>query len=129
MKILVIEDHPTELKLAQQVLGAAGHSVNTAEAAEQAAEAVKADRPQIILLDLALPAMDGLTLVKKLKADPETRDIPIVAVTSYPEKYPKGQLLAAGCDAYFSKPLNTRSLPQQLTAIVEQGQTNDPHRP
>ncbi|MBI3387910.1 MAG: response regulator [Deltaproteobacteria bacterium] len=123
MKILVIEDQPTEMKLAQQVLRAAGHAVGAAEAAEQAAEAIKADRPQIILLDMVLPGMDGLTLVRKLKTDPETRDIPIVAVTSYPEKYPKGELLAAGCDAYFSKPLSPRSLPQELTEIVERGTT------
>ena len=119
MKILVIEDHPTQLKLAHHVLSAAGHDVSGAVAAEQAFAAIKSDCPQLILLDLVLPGMDGLALVRKLKADPETRDIHVVAVTSYPEKYPKTAALDAGCDAYFTKPINTRELSSQLTAIAE----------
>lgn len=118
MKILVIEDHPAQLKLAHHVLSAAGHDVNDAEAAEAALLAIKTDRPQLILLDLLLPDIDGLTLVRRLKADPETRDIHVVAVTSYPEAYPKAAVLAAGCDAYIVKPINTRELPRQLDAIA-----------
>jgi CheY-like chemotaxis protein len=119
VKILVVEDHPTQLKLAHHVLSAAGHDVSDAGAAEQAFTAIKADRPQLILLDLILPGMDGLTLVRKLKANPETRDIPVVAITSYPEEYPKAAALAAGCDAYLVKPIDTRKLSGQLTAIVK----------
>ena len=63
--------------------------------------------------------MDGLALVKKLKADPETGDIHIVAVTSYPERYPKAALLAAGCEAYIAKPINTRTLPGQLEELMK----------
>jgi CheY-like chemotaxis protein len=117
MKILLIEDHPIELKLAHHVLSADGHTVSEAEAAEQALAAIKRDRPQLILLDLGLPGMDGLTLVRKLKADPDTRDIPIVAITSYSEQYPQTTALAAGCDAYFIKPINTRELSSQLIAV------------
>lgn len=105
MKILVIEDHPTQLKLANRVLGAAGNKVTDAEAADEAFMAIKKDRPEVILLDLALPGMDGLTLVRKLKADTETRDIPVIAVTAFPEMFPKAAALAAGCDAYLLKPL------------------------
>ena len=119
MKILVIEDHPAQLKLAHHVLSAAGHSVNDLEAAEQAFASIKGDRPQVILLDLSLPGMDGLTLVRKLKADFTTRDIHVIAVTSYPEKFPKADALAAGCDAYLLKPLSTRELPAQLAAVVQ----------
>lgn len=121
MKILIIEDQPAQLKLAHHVLSAAGHDVNDAEAAEAALVAVKEDRPQLILLDLLLPDIDGLTLVRRLKADPDTRDIHVVAVTSYPEAYPKASALAAGCDAYFVKPINTRELAGQLTTVVEKG--------
>jgi two-component system cell cycle response regulator len=121
MKILVIEDHPAQLKLAHLVLSAAGHEVSDAVAAEQALIAIKADRPQLILLDLVLPDMDGLTLVRRLKADPDTRDIHVVAVTSYPEEYPKAAALAAGCDAYLVKPINTRELSDQLSAIQGAG--------
>jgi two-component system cell cycle response regulator len=121
MKILVIEDQPTQLKLAHHVLSAAGHNVSGAAAAEEAFAAIKINRPELILLDLLLPGVDGLTLVRKLKADPETRGIHVVAVTSYPEEYPKSGALAAGCDAYLVKPINTRELPQQLNAIAARG--------
>lgn len=121
MKILVIEDHPQQLKLAHHVLSAAGHDVSGAEAAEQALAAIKVDRPQLVLVDLALPGMDSLTLVRKLKADPDTRDIHVVAITSYPEKYSRAAAIAAGCDAYFVKPINTRELSGQLTTVAEIG--------
>jgi CheY-like chemotaxis protein len=118
MKILIIEDHPAELKLAHHVLSAAGHQVTGAEAAEQAFDRIKDDKPDLILLDMNLPGMDGLTLARKLKAHPETRDVHIVAVSSYPEKYPRAEVLTAGCDAYLTKPLSTRTLPQQLTEAI-----------
>jgi len=118
LKILVIEDTPSDLKLAQIVLIDAGHDVTGASAAEQALQAVKQNRPQIILLDLLLPDIDGLALARMLKTDPETRDIHIVAVTSFPEKFSKTEALAAGCDAYLVKPLNTRRLPRQLEEVI-----------
>jgi two-component system cell cycle response regulator len=119
MKILVVEDQPIELKLAEQVLSAAGHAVRSAEGAEQALAAIAADRPNIILLDMLLPAIDGLTFVRRLKADPETRGIHVVAVTSYPERFSRADALAAGCAAYLRKPLNTRELPRMITEAVK----------
>jgi DNA-binding response OmpR family regulator len=119
MKILVVEDDPTQLKLVTYVLTAAGHDVSGAEDAEQAFTAIKKDRPQLILLDLTLRGMDGLPLVRRLKADPDTRAIHVVTLTSYPEKYQKSAALAAGCDAYIVKPINVRELSSQLTAIVK----------
>jgi CheY-like chemotaxis protein len=125
MKILVVEDQAIELKLVVHVLSAAGHEVAPADAADQALAAIKADHPNVILMDLSLPGMDGLTLVRKLKADPATRDIHIVAVTSYPEKFSMAEVLAAGCDAYLSKPLSTRTLPTTLTEVVENAEKID----
>ena len=121
MKILVIEDQPAELKLARHVLRAAGHEVNAIYAAEHACAAIKADRPEIILLDMVLPGMDGMTLVRMLKADPVTRGINIVAVTSYPEKYTRAEALEAGCDAYLVKPISTRTLPGELSEVASRG--------
>ncbi|MET0282794.1 MAG: response regulator [Steroidobacteraceae bacterium] len=118
MKILVIEDHSTQLKLAYLVLRAAGHVVSGASAAEQAFDSIKADRPQLILLDLGLPDMDGLELVRRLRADPETCDLQIVAVTSFPERYPRAAALAAGCNAYILKPIDTRGISGQLAAVL-----------
>ena len=118
MNILVIEDNPSHLKLAHLVLGAAGHTVNDAQAAEQALALIMLDKPHVILLDLELPGMGGLTLVRKLKADPTTRDIHVVAVTSYPDRYKKSEAMAAGCDAYLVKPINTRTLPHLVEQVV-----------
>ena len=118
LKILVIEDSPSDLKLAQHVLLSAGHNVSGAEAVEEALQAVKRDKPQIILLDLLLPGTDGLVLARKLKSDPGTRDIPIVAATSFPEGFPQADVLAAGCNAYLVKPINTRHLPELLQDVV-----------
>jgi CheY-like chemotaxis protein len=119
VNILVIEDNPSHLKLAHLVLSDAGFHVNDAEAAGQAIEAIKAEKPQLILLDLELPGMNGLSLIRILKADPETSDIHIVAVTSYPERFPRSEMLAAGCAAYISKPINTRTLPSQLEQLMK----------
>ena len=121
MKILVIEDHAVELKLTDLVLSTAGHDVRAVETAEQAFAAIQEDRPRLILLDLDLPGMDGLALVRQLKADPDTRDIHVVAVTCYPEEYPQAAVLAAGCDAHLLKPINTPELSGQLTAVAEAG--------
>jgi two-component system cell cycle response regulator len=117
-KILVIEDHPPQLKLTNHVLSAAGNNVINAETAEEAFMAIRKDRPEVILLDLALPGMDGFTLVRKLKANAETRDIPVIAVTAFPEMFSKADALAAGCEAYLLKPLNTRTLPDEINAVV-----------
>jgi CheY-like chemotaxis protein len=119
MKIFVVEDQPIELKLAATVLHAAGHDVSRASAAEEALAEIRENLPDVILLDLSLPGMDGLTLTRKLKADPVTRSIPVVAMTSYPEQFAKEDAMAAGCDAYLSKPLSTRTLPVVLAELVE----------
>ena len=120
IKILIIEDSAVDLKLANLVLSTTGHDVSTAEAAEQAFAAIREGHPQLILIDLDLPGMDGLAIARKLKGDPDTRAIHIVAVTCcYPEEYPKAAALAAGCDAYLLKPINTRKLSDQLNAVAE----------
>jgi CheY-like chemotaxis protein len=118
MKILVIEDNPSHSKLVHHVLSAAGHSVNAVEMAAQAIASIKAEKPQLILVDLELPGMHGLSLVRELKVDPETADIQIVAVTSYPERFSKAEAMAAGCAAYVTKPINTRTLPGQLERLL-----------
>ena len=123
IKILVVEDQPAELKLAVHVLSAAGHEVDRAIAAEQALAAIETNRPTVILLDLSLPGMDGLTLARKLKADRATSDILIVAVTSYPEKFTMAEALEAGCDAFLHKPVSTRTLPATLRAVVDNAES------
>lgn len=118
MKILVVEDEPASLKLAHLVLTAGGHEVTGAEAGDQVINEIARWRPDAILLDVELPAVNGLTLARRIKSDPINRHIVIIAVTSYPERYPRERMLAAGCDAYIVKPINTRKLPQQVETAV-----------
>lgn len=119
MNVLVIEDNSIHLKLAHLVLSSAGYQVRTAEAAEHAFAAIKQEKPQVVLMDMELPDMHGLALVRKLKADEETRDIRIVAVTSYPDRYRETDALAAGCDAYLLKPISTRTLPEVVREVAQ----------
>jgi two-component system cell cycle response regulator DivK len=118
VRVLVVEDQPIESKLAVTVLSAAGHEVERADAAEEALMMIKESQPDVILLDLSLPGMNGFALVRQLKGDPTTRGIPIVAVTSNPEEFSRAEAMSAGCDAYFPKPLSTRALPVMLAQVV-----------
>jgi CheY-like chemotaxis protein/nitrogen-specific signal transduction histidine kinase len=113
-ELLVVDDNPINLKLAGEVLEAAGYSVARAVSAEAALAAIARKPPELILLDLALPDMDGLTLARKLKSDPATRAIKIVALTAFAMKGDEQKARAAGCDGYISKPIDTRALPAQV---------------
>ncbi|MDQ1328335.1 MAG: two-component system, cell cycle response regulator DivK, partial [Candidatus Poribacteria bacterium] len=103
-KILVIEDNDRNRKLIKILLEANKYSVIEAQTGEEALKYLQDDKPDLILLDIQLPKMDGLTLVKKLRLDQKMKDIPIVAVTAYAMKGDKERMLEAGCDAYVSKP-------------------------
>jgi CheY-like chemotaxis protein len=118
MNILLIEDNPTDLKLLSAVMQSSGHTVMEKGSAEQAIEAIKARKPEVILLDLKLPGVYGLELARRLKADPETRNIPVIAITASAEVFSEQAALAAGCDAYIVKPVNTRRLNDQLLSAA-----------
>ena len=120
MKVLVIEDDPTDRKLVVAVLQMNGHIVRESMSAEAALDAIAVEKPDVILLDLRLPGMDGLTLIRQLKAKAGTSQIPVVAVTAYPERYRREELLAAGCEACIVKPIDTRELGRQLEDAVEE---------
>ena len=116
--ILLIDDHPVNLKLASQVLLAGGHTVIQAEDAEQALALLEQHAPELVLTDLALPGMDGLELTRRLKADARYRHLPVVALTASAMKGDETRVLQAGCDAYISKPIDTRTLASQMTTIL-----------
>ncbi len=109
-RILVVDDNPTNLKLASDVLEFEGFDVMRADAAETAQEMIKTNPPDLIFMDIALPGMDGLTLTRLLKADEKTRHIVIVALTAFAMKGDEAKARAAGCDGYITKPIDTRGL-------------------
>jgi CheY-like chemotaxis protein len=119
-KILVIEDNDRNRKLIKILLEANKYSVIEAQTGEEALKYLQDDKPDLILLDIQLPNMDGLTLTKMLRSDQETKDIPIVAVTAYAMKGDKERMLEAGCDAYVSKPIDTRELPVIVANIIKE---------
>jgi CheY-like chemotaxis protein len=117
--VLIIDDHPINLKLASEVLLAVGYSVVGAVDAEEAQLLLTTMMPDLILMDIALPGMDGLSLTKLLKTDARLRHIPIVALTAYAMRGDDIKASAAGCDGYITKPINTRLLAAQVAAFVD----------
>lgn len=116
--ILVVEDHPRNRKLVCDLLGFEGHQVIQAADAEQAQALLAGTLPDLILMDLGLPGMDGLSLTRLLKADARTRAIPIVALTAFAMPDDERRALDAGCDGYLTKPLDTRAFPGQVAAFL-----------
>jgi two-component system cell cycle response regulator len=116
--ILIVDDNATNLKLAVVLLQSEGFAVRTAEDAEQALQLLASYRPRLILMDIQLPGMDGLTLTRRLRADVRFRDLKIVALTAYAMKGDEEKALAAGCDAYVSKPIDTDSMLSIVTDLL-----------
>jgi len=108
--LLVVDDNPENLKLILMLLANSGHELITATDALQALKAIEHRVPDLILLDLQLPGMDGLELTRRLRADAHTRSIPIVAVTAYAMKGDEDKARDAGCDDYLVKPIDKRLL-------------------
>ena len=117
--ILIVDDSPTNLKLVCDVLECEGHTVLRAPDAQIAQELLKHSQPDLILLDIQMPGMDGLTLTRLLKADPAYHHIRIVALTAFAMKGDEQKALEAGCDGYITKPINTRELNNQLATILQ----------
>jgi CheY-like chemotaxis protein len=116
--VLIVDDNPTNLKLVAYLVRANGYDVDTAGDASGALAAVTHRKPRVILMDLQLPGIDGLELTRRLKADPGTADIAIIAVTAYAMKGDLERALAAGCDDYVTKPIDTRALPALIAKHV-----------
>lgn len=108
--ILVVEDNPANLKLAATVLEHAGYRVLHAGDAADGIAIARRQHPDLILMDIQLPGMDGLTATSVLKTDSETRGIPIVALTAFAMVGDEARILAAGCDGYIAKPFDYKVL-------------------
>jgi CheY-like chemotaxis protein len=112
--ILIVDDNPSNLKLARVLLTGAGYEVRTAGGAGQALQVLEGFRPRLILMDIQMPGVDGLELTRRLKADPAMRGVIILALTAYAMKGDEERMMAAGCDGYLAKPIDTRALPTQI---------------
>ena len=118
-KILIIEDNEQNLILMKDILTYHGYEVIDANNGKEGVKIARELRPDLILMDIQMPVMDGLTAIKILKDDPETKNIKIIGVTSYAMKGDEEKILASGFDAYVSKPINTRQLPELVKKSLE----------
>jgi two-component system cell cycle response regulator DivK len=127
--ILLVEDNASNSKLARILLEREGHDVRTAADAEEALQALQSFVPRLILMDIQLPGMDGLTLTRKLKSDPRTRDIPVVAMTAYAMKGDESHAISAGCQGYITKPIDTRHFAADVSGYLSLAATRSKAAP
>lgn len=116
--ILIVDDNPANMKLLSFLLSARGYEVRTSADADEALAVLAGFQARLILMDLQLPGVDGLTLTRRLKADAAYRDIAIVAVTASAMKGDEQKAMEAGCDGYITKPIDTRALPQLIESFL-----------
>ena len=115
-KILLVEDNPVNRRLAVFLLRSQGYQVREATTATEAFEMLQTERPDLIVMDIQLPGMDGLEVTRKLKEQPATADIPVIAVTSYAMKGDREKALAAGCVGYVTKPIDKKIFIDEVAA-------------
>ncbi|MDP1634074.1 MAG: response regulator, partial [Gallionellaceae bacterium] len=118
VRVLVVEDNPVNMKLALLLLHKAGHAVQCAVDAEAGLILARADRPDLILMDIQLPGMDGLAATELLKQDAATAAIPVIALTAMATKADHEMSRAAGCAAYITKPLRYQELYAAIDTVL-----------
>ncbi len=116
-RILMVEDNPLNAKLIRDVLGVNGYEVIEATTAEEGLELARQKRPAVILMDIQLPGMDGVTALRELKRDASTREIPVIAVTASAMPAERDEIMAAGFDGYQSKPLSMKVLIAEIEKL------------
>jgi two-component system cell cycle response regulator DivK len=116
--VLLVEDNEVNRYLVRFVLEKGGCRVITAENGREALELARLHRPDLILMDIQMPVMDGYEATQQLKADPALRLIPVVALTAYAMPHEREQAMAAGCSGHIEKPINTGTFLDQLTGFV-----------
>jgi CheY-like chemotaxis protein len=119
-KILLIEDNQQNALLIRRLLEARKHQVIHASEGEAGLLAAQSEKPELILVDLGLPDVDGQTLIAFIKRIPELSQVPIVAVTAWPEDSARKMAHAYGCNGYISKPINTRTFSDEIAGYLKQ---------
>ena len=118
-KILIVEDNPMNLEMATDLLEAAGYVVIQAGTAEDGIELARAESPDLILMDISLPGMDGLEATGVLKQDPATKGITVIAMTAHAMRGDEEKAVAAGCSGYITKPIDTREFPKAVARFID----------
>lgn len=117
-RVLIVEDNPNNMKLAAMLLESLGHQVLRAEDALLGINLARDHLPDLVLMDIQLPGMDGLTATRLLKQDDKTSSIKIYALTAFAMKGDEEKMRAAGCDGYIAKPIRYKEFLQTITAIL-----------
>jgi CheY-like chemotaxis protein len=117
-RVLVVEDNAKNLKLVKDVLEFAGFDVFEARSGEEGVELALRLQPDLVLMDLQLPGIDGMEALRRLRADTMTNALPVVAVTAFAMKTDRRRTLLAGFDGYIAKPISVRDFPDQIRAFL-----------
>ena len=120
--ILVVEDNERNLKLLRDVLEYAGYDVRVARTAEDGITLAVSEPPDLVLMDLQLPGIDGMEALRRLRENPRTADIPVVAVTAQAMKQDRERVLRAGFNGYVEKPISVRAFPDQVRMFLSGGE-------
>ena len=118
-EILVVEDHPQNLELVEFLLQEAGYTVRVARHAEEVRAEIERGWPALILMDIQLPGVDGLALVREIRGRPDAKPLPIVALTAHAMRGDRERFLAEGCDGYISKPIDIATFVGDVVAYLE----------
>ena len=116
--ILIVEDNPRNLKLVRDLLEHHGYLTLAAATGEEAIDLARAHRPHLVLMDVQLPGMDGVEALTRMRADPATASLRVVAVTAFAMKHDRDRFLAWGFDGYIEKPISVRDFPRQVAALL-----------
>jgi CheY-like chemotaxis protein len=121
-KILIVEDNPLHTRLIEMTLRAKNYTLLKATSGEEALDIAMREQPDLILMDLNLPKITGFEVTKKLRENPAFSHTPIIAITAYAMKGDRERVIESGCDAYLTKPIDTRELPKVIAEMLLQRQ-------
>lgn len=119
LRILVIEDSPVNMALTVAILENAGHAVLQADHAVEGIDIARREQPDLVLMDIQLPDLDGLTATRMLKSDPRTANLPVIALTAFAMKGDEDETRAAGCDGYVTKPIRYKEFLAEVDNVLK----------
>ncbi len=124
-KILIVEDNPQNMKLLEMTLRAGNYTLLKAFDGEEALDIATREQPALIIMDIQLPKLNGLEVIRRLRQLPEFKSVPIMAITAYAMKGDEEKFIAVGCDAYLPKPIDTRKLPKVVAEMLSGRNSTD----